>query len=127
LNWEPGGYDFFSPCLEEADLMRRVLPVKEFKKWVDRFLPQLSQKGFKLDVARVSDRSDGKLVHLDGLNFSRARCLQGIASTLKRYDHLKSIAREHIQFSLPAITDGNYEGEHWLATFALLALTVGNQ
>lgn len=126
FNWEPGGYDFFSPCLEEADLMRRILQPKEFQKWLKQFLPQLSGKGFNLEVARVSDRSDGKLVHLDGLNFSRARCLKGIARDMNGYGHLNKIASVHIRYSLPSVTDGNYEGEHWLATFALLALTAGN-
>ncbi len=123
LAWEPGGTDFFSPCLEEADLLRRVLPETEFKSWLGRFLPLLSDPGFKLAPGRVSDRSDGKLVHLDGLNFSRARCLNGIAASLPEYGHLRAIALDHILASLPHITDGNYEGEHWLATFALLALT----
>jgi hypothetical protein len=122
LTWEPGGTDFFSPCLEEADLMRRVLPKTEFRNWLKKFLPSLSNPGFLLEVGKVSDRTDGKLVHLDGLNFSRAWCLYGIAETLPEYSHLKSLAMKHILNSLPAITDGGYEGEHWLASFALLAL-----
>lgn len=85
-------------------------------------MPQLASKSFVLEVARVSDRTDGKLVHLDGLNFSRARCLYGIAESLPEYDHLRKTALDHIRFSLPAIVDGSYEGEHWLASFALLAL-----
>jgi hypothetical protein len=122
LTWEPGGYDFFSPCLEETDLMRRILTRSEFRIWLKRFLPTLSDAGFLLEVGKVSDRTDGKLVHLDGLNFSRAWCLYGIAATLPEYAHLKSLALKHILNSLPAITDGGYEGEHWLASFALLAL-----
>lgn len=122
LSWEPGGYDFFSPCFEEADLMRRILEPSEFRKWLGSFMPQLGSESFSLDVARVSDRTDGKLVHLDGLNFSRARCLYGIAESLPEYGHLRNTALEHIRFSLPAIVDGSYEGEHWLASFALLAL-----
>jgi hypothetical protein len=122
LSWEPGGYDFFSPCFEEADLMRRILEAGEYRDWLQKFLPQLASADFKLDVARVSDRSDGKLVHLDGLNFSRARCLYGIAESVPGYSHLKPIALEHIRFSLPSIVDGSYEGEHWLASFALLSL-----
>lgn len=122
LSWEPGGYDFFSPCFEEADLMRRILEPAEFSKWLGRFMPQLGSESFALEVARVSDRTDGKLVHLDGLNFSRARCLYGIAESLPEYGHLRKTALEHIRFSLPAIVDGSYEGEHWLASFALLAL-----
>lgn len=122
LSWEPGGYDFFSPCFEEADLMRRILEPAEFRQWLGRFMPQLGSESFALEVARVSDRTDGKLVHLDGLNFSRARCLYGIAESLPEYGHLRKTALEHIRFSLPAIVDGSYEGEHWLASFALLAL-----
>lgn len=125
LSWEPGGYDFFSPCFEEADLMRRILPENEFRGWLTSFLPQLGLADFSLEVARVSDRTDGKLVHLDGLNFSRARCLYGIAQSLPEYGHLNPVALEHIRFSLPAIVDGSYEGEHWLASFALLALMSG--
>ncbi len=127
VTWEPGGTDFFSPCLEEADLMRRILPEETFRSWLKNFLPGLSDPAFQLSVGRVSDRSDGKLVHLDGLNFSRARCLYGIASTLPEYAYLKEMAINHIQYSLPAITDGGYEGEHWLASFALLALLSMNE
>jgi hypothetical protein len=122
LSWEPGGTDFFSPCLEEADLMRRILSVTEFRKWLKNFLPALSDPGIRLEVGKVTDRNDGKLVHLDGLNFSRAWCLYGIAQTLPEYSHLKSLAMNHIMNSLPAITDGGYEGEHWLASFALMAM-----
>jgi hypothetical protein len=123
LSWEPGGYDFFSPCLEEADLMRRILSADEFRTWLKNFLPALSGPEFNMETGKVSDRSDGKLVHLDGLNFSRARCLNGIAGVLPEYARLKDLALKHILHSLPAITDGGYEGEHWLASFALLALT----
>lgn len=123
LNWEPSGYDFLSPCLEEADLMRRVLPKKEFESWFSEFLPQLSDPEFKLTPGIVTDREDGHLVHLDGLNYSRAWCLFGIAEALPDYSHLKAIANEHIEHSLGDLTDGNYEGGHWLASFALMALT----
>jgi len=122
ISWEPGGYDFFSPCFEEADLMRRILPVNKFGEWLYNFMPQLASENFVLEAAHVSDRTDGKLVHLDGLNFSRARCLYGIAGTLPDYEHLRKIAFDHVRFSLPSIVDGSYEGEHWLASFALLAL-----
>ncbi|MBN2345016.1 MAG: DUF2891 domain-containing protein [Candidatus Aminicenantes bacterium] len=121
LGWEPGGTDFLSPCLEEADLMRRVLPAGEFTRWLKRFLPPLADKRFSLAPGIVSDRRDGKLVHLDGLNFSRAWCLYGIAS-LKGYGHLRSIADEHLRHSLPTVAGDSYEGGHWLATFALYAL-----
>ena len=122
LEWEPGGYDFLSPCLEEIDIMRRVLSKEEFATWLQQFLPQLSKVDFKLEPGIVSDRSDGHLVHLDGINFSRAWCLYGIAQTLPEYAHLKNVANEHIHHSLPAIVDGNYEGGHWLASFAIYAL-----
>ena len=72
MTWEPSGYDFLSPCLEEIDLMRRVLDEDEFHSWMDGFAPQLLQAKYALEIGRVSDRSDGKLVHLDGLNFNRA-------------------------------------------------------
>ncbi len=123
LSWEPSGYDFLSPCLEEADLMRRVLSKSEFKSWFDAFLPQLTDTEFKLEPGIVSDRKDGHLVHLDGLNYSRAWCLYGIAETLPEYSHLVDIGNEHIEHSLPSLTDGNYEGGHWLASFALMSLT----
>src|SRR5690606_5638407 len=79
ISWEPGGADFLSPCLEEADLMWRILPPAEYQRWVRRFIPQLFKKSFHLVPGAVSDRTDGKLVHLDGLNLSRAWCLYGIA------------------------------------------------
>ncbi len=121
LDWEPSGYDFLSPCLEEAGLMRRVLPPGEFLPWLRNFLPRLADKRFALAPGSVSDRSDGKLVHLDGLNSSRAWCLYGLA-TLKGYGHLRVVADAHLSRSLEAVTTGTYEGEHWLASFALLAL-----
>ena len=102
--------------------MRRILPAAAFRQWLNKFLPSIPDPKFKLEPGVVSDRSDGKLVHLDGLNFSRTWCLNGIAFILPEYEHLKKIASKHIQYSLPSITDGSYEGEHWLATFALLAL-----
>jgi hypothetical protein len=121
LAWEPSGFDFLSPCLEEADLMRRVLPQKEFSAWLKKFLPQLSDKKFHLAPGIVSDRKDGKLVHLDGLNFSRAWCLYGIAA-LPGYGHLRKIADDHLRYSLPAVAGDSYEGGHWLASFALYSL-----
>ncbi len=123
MSWEPSGYDFLSPCLEEADIMRRVLPKEEFKTWLEAFLPSLSQPDFHLAPGIVTDRTDGHLVHLDGLNFSRAWCLYGIAETLPAYAHLVKIANEHIEHSLPNLVGDSYEGGHWLASFALLALS----
>lgn len=122
LSWEPGGYDFLSPCLEEADIMRRVLSAAEFRQWIQDFLPQLLEADFSLAPAEVSDRQDGHLVHLDGVNFSRAWCLYGLAGALEGGEHLVPLAHQHIQHSLAGITDGNYEGGHWLASFALYAL-----
>jgi hypothetical protein len=121
LAWEPSGFDFLSPCLEEADLMRRVLPPAEFASWLKRFLPPLSDKKFSLAPGVVSDRRDGKLVHLDGLNFSRAWCLYGLSS-LKGYGHLRAVADGHLRCSLEAVAGDSYEGGHWLASFAVLAL-----
>ncbi|MCU0236677.1 MAG: DUF2891 domain-containing protein [Acidobacteria bacterium] len=122
LGWEPSGYDFLSPCLEEADLMRRVLPEKEFAAWLRKFLPRLADRKFSLVPGIVSDRRDGKLVHLDGLNFSRAWCLYGIAARLPGYRHLRRVADGHLRHSLPAVVADSYEGGHWLASFALYAL-----
>ena len=120
--WEPGGYDFLSPCLEEADLMRRILPDKEFDEWLRKFLPDLFDPSFYLEPAKVYDRTDGKLVHLDGLNFSRAWCLYGLASRSDDLAHLSIIADNHLAFSLGSVVDGSYAGEHWLASFAVYAL-----
>ncbi len=122
LNWEPSGYDFLSPCFEEADIMRRVLPEDAFRNWLHKFLPQLANRDFQLEPGVVADRKDGHLVHLDGLNFSRAWCLYGIAETLPEYQHLVQIANDHIDYSLPGLVGDSYEGGHWLASFALLAL-----
>lgn len=120
--WEPSGTDFLSPCMEEAGIMQRVLPEKEFIKWLKDFAPNLFNKNFTWEPGKVSDRTDGHLVHLDGLNFSRAWNFYALA---KQYPtvlgHLKAVADAHMRYSLPAITDGNYEGEHWLASFALYA------
>ena len=124
LSWEPSGYDFLSPCLEEANLMRRVYKKAKFKTWLEKFLPQIKSRTFKLDPAVVSDRNDGHLVHLDGLNFSRAWCFYGIAETLpKDYGHLVKIGNAHIKYSFNNLVDDGYEGGHWLASFALLALS----
>jgi len=122
ISWEPSGYDFLSPCFEEIDIMRRVLSKDEFIPWLASFMPSLSQKDFELKPGQIIDRTDGNLVHLDGLNFSRAWCLLGIANKFPEYRHLKKTAYEHIQYSLPNIVDGDYSGEHWLASFAVYAL-----
>ncbi len=119
--WEPSGFDFLSPCLEEASLMSRVLAKDEFVIWLDQFLPQLKDREFKLEVGRVSDRTDGKLVHLDGVNFSRAWCLKSIADTDDRYNHLITVANNHIENSLSSLVGDSYEGGHWLGSFAIYA------
>ena len=122
LAWEPSGYDFLSPCLEEVDLMRRVLPESEFIVWVKDFLPQLLDTDFSIDVGEVSDRTDGKLVHLDGLNFSRAWVFGALAKQYPQFSHLEEIADIHINYSLPNLVGDSYEGGHWLGSFAINAL-----
>jgi hypothetical protein len=125
--WEPSGTDFLSPGMEEIRLMSRVLPENQFLPWLKQFSPSLFSKKFSWEVAQVSDRTDGHLVHLDGLNFSRAWCLIELAKRFpKKFSHLEKIAETHLNFSMPSIVDGNYEGEHWLASFALHALETYN-
>ena len=102
--------------------MKRVLSKDEFKVWFQYFLPQLKDIAFELAVGEVSDRTDGKLVHLDGVNFSRAWSLNYIAKNLPEYEHLKNIANQHINYSLPSIVGDSYEGGHWLGSFAIYAL-----
>jgi hypothetical protein len=125
--WEPSQDDFLSPTLVEAVCMRRFVPVDEFRAWFARFLPDAAkQKPATLfSPARVSDRSDGKIAHLDGLNFSRAWCWRDVAAAHDANSPLARTARDaaerHVAASLPHVA-GDYMGEHWLATFALLAL-----
>lgn len=119
IDWEPSGHDFLSPCLEELDLMRRVLSAEEFATWSTSFLPSLAAGQLQIVPGQVIDRSDGKLVHLDGLNFSRAWCLYPLADM---YPFVRYLADEHFAYSIRKITDGEYSGEHWLASFALYAL-----
>lgn len=121
ISWEPSGYDFLSPCLQEMDIMRKVLPKNEFATWQKTFL-KIDEKSLK--PAIVKDRSDGKLVHLDGLNFSRAWCLYPLG---KQNPVLQKVADEHLNFSLGKISDGDYMGEHWLGTFALYAFKVKSE
>lgn len=117
IGWEPSGYDFLSPCLQEMDIMRKVFSEEAFASWSAAFLPDLMSGNLDIQPATVSDRSDGKLVHLDGLNFSRAWCLYSI----KDCEPCQRIADEHLAYSLGKITDGDYAGQHWLASFALYA------
>ncbi|MDD3003631.1 DUF2891 domain-containing protein [Flavobacterium sp.] len=128
LNWEPSGTDFLSPCLEEIGIMQRILTPKMFLAWVKEFAPQLFNKKLVWDVARVSDRKDGHLVHLDGLNFSRAWNFYYLINQFpKDFSHLEKLANNHFAFSLPSVVDGNYEGEHWLASFALRSFEMKKQ
>lgn len=123
LGWEPSGFDFLSPCLQEVDIMRKVLPKAAFPLWIEDFMPQLLKKDFDMEVGMVSDRKDGKLVHLDGLNFSRAWILYGLANAYPdKYSHLRAIADRHVAKSFPNLVGDSYEGGHWLGSFALYAL-----
>jgi hypothetical protein len=125
--WEPGGDDFLSSALMEAECMRCVLPAAEFIPWFDRFLPDLAngEPSTLFTPVTVSDRTDGKIAHLDGLNLSRAWCWRSLGISLPRGDARRDIlmdaARRHLEASLPHVA-GDYSGEHWLATFATLAL-----
>jgi hypothetical protein len=120
LSWEPSGYDFLSPCLEEAVLMQKVLNKKTFLSWLNKFLPQLKSKDFELEVAKVSDRSDGKLVHLDGLNLSRAWNLFKL-SKVEEFEHLQPLAVKHFNTAYPNLVGDSYEGGHWLGSFSVYA------
>jgi hypothetical protein len=128
--WEPDGADFLSPSLCEADLMRRVLPKEEFRKWLDKYLPAAAkgQPTSLFTPATVTDRTDPQLVHLDGLNLSRAWCMKGIASVLPETDPLRKVllesAAKHAEAGLKHVASGDYAGEHWLASFATYMLSV---
>ncbi|PEQ11871.1 hypothetical protein B2G71_15250 [Novosphingobium sp. PC22D] len=125
--WEPGGDEFLSSALTEALLMSRLLPGSDFAQWLGQFLPRLErgEPASLFTPAVVSDRSDGKIAHLDGLNLSRGWCWREIARALGPGHAVTPIAEQaalaHIAASLPHVA-GDYAGEHWLATFALLAL-----
>jgi hypothetical protein len=129
LSWEPSGQDFLSPCLAEADLVRRVLGADVFAEWLSAFLPDLPGGAAAdwLPVARVSDRSDPKIAHLDGLNLSRAWMLEGIAAGLPASDArraaLIAAAHAHREAGLAGVTGEHYEGDHWLGTFAVYLVT----
>jgi hypothetical protein len=128
-SWEPGGEDFFSPALMEADLMRRVMDQREFTRWFQRFLPGVARGAPKelLQPAIVTDRSDPKLVHLDGLNLSRAWCMRSIATALPQTHPARRVlarsAAAHANAALAHVASGDYAGEHWLASFAVYLLT----
>jgi hypothetical protein len=129
LEYEPSGEDFLSPCLAEADVMRRVLGQQEFEVWLKAFLPQIPPNTSSTWIlpAVSPDRRDGKLAHLDGLNLSRAWMLEGIASALEPYNPrrhaVEAAAREHASAGLVAVTGDHYEGGHWLGSFAVYLVT----
>jgi hypothetical protein len=129
LAYEPSGQDFLSPCLAEADLVRRVLPPADFAAWLGAFLPQVPLTGEEgwLAPAVVTDASDPKLAHLDGLNLSRAWMLEGIAAGLPDGDPrraaLVAAATAHREAGLAAVTGEHYEGGHWLGSFAMYLTT----
>lgn len=130
--WEPSLDDFLSPTLMEAECLRRYLPAEEFRAWFDAYLPRAAEgePASLFAPATVSDRSDGKIAHLDGLNFSRAWCWRELAASLEPGDprrfQAEAAAERHLQASLPHVA-GDYMGEHWLASFALLALTAAEE
>jgi hypothetical protein len=126
ITWEPGGFDFLSPCLQEASLMLKVLPKDEFVIWLDAFLPDFrNNPASYLEVAEVTDRSDGKLAHLDGLNFSRTWCLYEMGNALNN-DKMLNLANKHFNYSYKKMDSGEYAGAHWLASFALYAILKSN-
>ena len=124
--WEPGGDEFLSSALTEALLMRRCQSEAAFADWFAAFLPRVASRepATLFTPATVSDRSDGKIAHLDGLNLSRAWCWRGIAPALPPAERAGALAAadDHLATALPHIA-GDYMGEHWLASFALLTLT----
>jgi hypothetical protein len=135
LDYEPSGEDFLSPCLGEADLIRRVLPSNEFANWLSSFLPQIPEtsvpdinpQSLWLSTVKSPDPSDPRLAHLDGLNLSRGWMLEGIAVSLpkndKRLPTLRAAAEQHKATGLAAVTGEHYEGGHWLGSFAVYLTT----
>jgi len=129
LAYEPSGEDFLSPCLMEADLMRRILTQEDFSPWLENFLPQIPRDGRSdwLSPGMVKDVTDGKLVHLDGVNLSRAWNLENLAAALpkddKRRAALLAAAEKHKQHGLASVSGEHYSGGHWLASFATYLMT----
>jgi hypothetical protein len=129
LAYEPSGEDFLSPCLGEADLMRRVLPKTEFATWLGTFMPHIPASGDSkwLEPVESPDPGDPKLAHLDGLNLSRAWMLEGMAAGLpntdKRLPSIRAAADAHSRAGLAAVTGEHYEGGHWLGSFAVYLVT----
>lgn len=128
VQYEPSGQDFFSSCWNEADLLRRVLPTAEFLEWLETFLPQLETQLTDGTIAPVvvTDPTDGKLVHLAGLNLHRAWCMRSVAQALPAEHALRGLllssAEAHLAAGLQYVNSGHYEGDHWLATFGLYAI-----
>jgi hypothetical protein len=129
INYEPSGQDFLSPCIAEADVMRRVMPPQEFAAWLTGFLPAIPKTATAawLPIGVVTDKSDGKLAHLDGLNLSRAWMLTSIAASLPAADSrrpaLVAAAKAHADSGLASVTGEHYEGGHWLGSFATYLMT----
>ncbi len=130
ISYEPSGEDFLSPCLAEADLARRVLSPQAFAEWLSAFLPGIPPRIGRADWLApgvVTDPTDGKLAHLDGLNLSRAWMLEGIAAALPpadpRLPALRAAAAVHRESGLRAVTGEHYEGGHWLGSFATYLVT----
>lgn len=126
LHYEPSGHDFLSGCLAQADYMRRLRDAPAYARWLDGFLPRIGEDGW-LPVGQVTDRADGKLAHIDGLNISRAWMLEGIAAGLPiddaRRGALQASADEHARAGVAGVSDEHYAGSHWLASFAVYLLT----
>jgi hypothetical protein len=126
--WEPDGADFFSPSLMEADLMRKILSKESFVKWFDKWIDNTSLQHLT-KLPQVSDRTDLQIVHLDGLSFSRSWCMSNIAKQLPNIDPRRKIllasSIKHLNQSISSVVSGNYGGEHWLASFAVLAIYNG--
>ena len=129
LNYEPSGEDFLSPCLMEADLMRRIMDRDQFANWLDNFLPGIPNdgRGNWLATGIVKDPTDGKLVHLDGVNLSRAWNLENIAAALPQADPRKTsllaASKVHAKTGIANVSAEHYEGSHWLASFATYLVT----
>jgi len=133
IGYEPSGYDFLSPCLQEVDIMVKVVEDDlQFNEWIRGFLPQLFDPDYVLEPGQVVDRTDGKLVHLDGVNFSRAWCFYNLARRLLTITGLEvdqttatrliEMGDTHIRTSIDNVVGSDYAGSHWLATFLLHAL-----
>jgi len=133
IGYEPSGYDFLSPCLQEVDIMVKVIDDDlQFNTWIRGFLPQLFDPDYVLEPGQVVDRTDGKLVHLDGVNFSRAWCFYNLARRLLTINGLEvdaitasrliKMGDKHIRTSIDNVVGSDYAGSHWLATFLMHAL-----